>query len=235
MSTEEQAAEERDPDDAVPWALQVVVRVERDPAPQHTDVLGATASAVALALAAYTAEEADPDVRARTERWRSGPIRKVVRRARGAGWTRQLAVPGVFVHESRGVCVAVHVPGQVDRVHPEISRLQVGGLSLEDHEPTPDGEAEVVLLLNPHAAITTGKAAAQVGHAAQLVLESLPAQVAAPWLAAGAPVRVRTPSEEEWGRLVATAPVVVTDGGFTEVAPGTVTVVALHPWARSGP
>ncbi len=225
MSTEEGETE----DATVPWAMQVVVRVERDPAPQHTAVLTATGSAVALALAAFTGDEADAEVRARTERWRSGPIRKVVRRARGAGWTRQLAVPGVFVHESGGVAVAVHVPGPVDQVHPEISRLQVGGLTLEDDGPT-GGEAEVVLVLNPHVAVTTGKAAAQVGHAAQLVLESLPPQVAASWVAAGALVQVRTASEQDWDRLVAGAPVVVTDGGFTEVAPGTVTVVATHPW-----
>lgn len=219
----------------VPWALQVVVRVERDAAPGHTAVLSATGSAVALALAAFTGEEADVDVRERTERWRSGPIRKVVRRARGAGWTRQLGVPGVFVHEAHGVAVAVHVPGPVDRVHPEIARLQVGGLTLEDAEPPEPSAAPVRLLLNPTAEMTTGKAAAQVGHGAQLVLESLAPETAGPWLASGAPVEVVTAAGDEWDRLVETAPVVVADGGFTEVAPGTITVVALHPWSVGRP
>ena len=41
---------------------------------------------------------------------------------------------------------------------------------------------------------------------------------------------VAAAKEAEWTRLLATAPVVVTDGGFTEVAPGTVTVLATHPW-----
>ena len=41
---------------------------------------------------------------------------------------------------------------------------------------------------------------------------------------------VRTAAEGEWDALVSTAPVVVTDGGFTEVAPGTITVVATHGW-----
>ena len=215
--------------EGVPWAMQVVVRVERDPAPRHTDVLRATASAVALALAAFTGPGADPDVRARTERWRAGPIRKVVRRARGAGWDRQLAVPGVAVHESHGVRVAVHVPGPVDEVHPEVARLQVGGLVLEDEpavEAAPDG---VRMLLNPRVAMTTGKAAAQVGHAAQLVLQSLPPDEAAAWIAAGAPVEVSTGDDPGWDELAATAPVVVADGGFTEVEPGTVTVVVPSP------
>jgi peptidyl-tRNA hydrolase len=215
-----------------PWAMQVVVRVERSPAPRHTPVLVATASAVALALAAFTGPEAEPDVRERTERWRSGPIRKVVRRARGAGWTRQLALPGVHAHEGHGVQVAVHVPGPVDAVHPEIARLQVGGLVLADADQPESPAAQVCLLLNPHVDLTTGKAAAQVGHAAQLVLQSLSAIRAESWVAAGAPVQVAVVPTADWDRLVATAPVVVTDGGFTEVRPGTITVVALHPWDR---
>ena len=219
----------------VPWAMQIVVRVERDPAPDHTAVLRATASAVATALAAFTAPEADPVTRARTERWRSGPIRKVVRRARGAGWDRQLAVPGVRVHHveyaGEPLDVAVHVPGPVDQVHPEIARLQVGGLNLEDrglHLP----DADVRFWLNPHVTLTTGKAAAQVGHASQLTLQALPVEAAASWVDSGAPVDVCIPADTEWEGLLAASPVVVTDGGFTEVAPGTVTVVAAHPWGR---
>ncbi len=219
-------------DTDAPWAMQIVVHVEKTPVPQHTAVLCATASAVALALAAFTRGDAEPDVRVRTERWCSGPIRKVVRRARGAGWTRQLVVPGVFTHRAHGVEVAVHVPGPVDVVDPEIGRLQVGGLTLTDTEPLGALDADVRCLLNPHVVLTTGKAAAQVGHAAQLTLQSIPESDATAWLTAGAPVQVSVAAEGEWGRLVATAPVVVTDGGFTEVAPGTVTVVATHPWDR---
>ncbi len=211
----------------VAWAMQLVVRVERDPAPDHLAVLRSTASAVALAIAAFTGPEADPEVRDRTEQWRTGPIRKVVRRARGAGWTRQLAVPGVLVHEGE-VDVAVHVPGPVDEVHPEVARLQVGGLTLEGTEP--GGDAPVEVVLNPGVEMTTGKAAAQVGHAAQLVLEELPPERAQAWVAEGAPVVVRTAAEGEWDALVSTAPVVVADGGFTEVAPGTITAVATHSW-----
>jgi hypothetical protein len=71
-----------------------------------------------------------------------------------------------------------------------------------------------------------------VAHAAQLVLQTIPAVDAAAWVAAGAQVRVTAAGEGEWDHLLATAPVVVTDGGFTEVAPGTTTVVATHPWER---
>ncbi|SDS05649.1 Peptidyl-tRNA hydrolase PTH2 [Nocardioides scoriae] len=224
--------------DGVPWALQVVVRVEKDPSPAHLAVLRSVASAVALALADLTSEAAEPEERARTERWRAGPIRKVVRRARGAGWTRQLAVPGVRSHHGE-VDVAVHVPGPVDDVHPEVGRLQVGGLSLEQPDEGPrDPAGRAVLVVNPHVEMTTGKAAAQVGHAAQLVLQDLPAEAAGAWLATGAPVEVVLDPVgawgEDWDRLVARAPVVVADGGFTEVAPGTVTVVAFPPGDAPG-
>lgn len=221
---------------AAPWAMQIVVRVEKNPSPAHTAVLRATGSAVAVAIATFTSSEAEPEVRERTERWRSGPIRKVVRRARGAGWTRQLAVPGVLEHHAYGVDVAVHVPAPVDEVDPEISRLQVGGLTLEDEDPEPPDAGGVRLWLNPHLTLTTGKAAAQVGHAAQLVLESMPPDVASVWVADGAPLDVGVADEGEWDHLVASSPVVVTDGGFTEVPPGTITVVAapVSPSRRTG-
>jgi peptidyl-tRNA hydrolase len=210
-----------------PWAMQVVVRVEKQSPPAHTAVLRATGSAVAVSLAGFTDPAADPEVRARTERWRSGPIRKVVRRARGAGWTRQLAVPGVAVQGFHDVEVAVHVPGPVDEVDPEISRLQVGGLTLEDPEYLPRPEkVQVMFWLNPHVVLTTGKAAAQVGHAAQLYWQSLSPDDAAAWVEQEAPLDVAVAEESAWKSLVADSPVVVTDGGFTEVAPGTITVVA---------
>jgi hypothetical protein len=212
-----------------PWAIQIVVRVEKNPSPTNTAVVRAAASAVALAIDGFTGPDADPEVRERTEHWRSGPIRKVVRRARGAGWDRQLAVPGVAVHHLYGVDVAVHVPAPVDEVDPEISRLQVGGLTLEDpdDEERP-GNPPVMLWLNPHVTLTTGKAAAQAAHASQLVLQNQAEEAARDWVAQGAPLDVAVADESDWGRLLATAPVVVTDGGFTEVPPGTVTVVATY-------
>ncbi len=44
---------------------------------------------------------------------------------------------------------------------------------------------------------------------------------------------VRTAGEEQWAELLASGLPVVTDGGFTEVAPGSATVVADHPALRA--
>jgi peptidyl-tRNA hydrolase len=61
------------------------------------------------------------------------------------------------------------------------------------------------------------------------VWQSLPRDEAAAWVAAGAPLDVAVADEAAWDDLVRTLPVVVTDGGFTEVPPGTITAVAAQP------
>jgi peptidyl-tRNA hydrolase len=143
----------------------------------------------------------------------------------------------VLVHHAYGVDVAVHVPTPVDEVDPEISRLQVGGLTLDDEDPPGHDDAGARLWLNPHLTLTTGKAAAQVGHASQLLWQWLSPDAADAWVRDGAPLDVVVAAKSEWDDLVATVPVVVTDGGFTEVPPGTITVVAapVSPNRRTAP
>ena len=58
----------------VPWAMQVVVRVEKNPAPGHTAVLRAAGSAVAASVHAFdrvaTVEiRADQRIVQRRRRW----------------------------------------------------------------------------------------------------------------------------------------------------------------------
>jgi peptidyl-tRNA hydrolase len=75
---------------------------------------------------------------------------------------------------------------------------------------------------------TAGKAMAQAGHAA---LESAHAfgPAAARWRQAGCPGEVRVAQPGDWDRIRAVAPVVVSDAGLTQVAPGTETVAAFPP------
>lgn len=49
------------------------------------------------------------------------------------------------------------------------------------------------------------------------------------WRSTGFAVRLVRPDAATWGRLLASAQVVVQDGGFTEIPPGTQTTLAL--WA----
>jgi peptidyl-tRNA hydrolase len=80
--------------------------------------------------------------------------------------------------------------------------------------------------ITPEPRLTTGKAAAAAGHAAQLAYLEMDGPRRASWAAIGFPVAVELPATEEWEERLATSQVVVEDAGFTEVAPGTATAVA---------
>lgn len=210
---------------AAELVLPFVIRIERDTPPTRTDALEAAASAVLRMLTGYRPEWAEA-----VERWDGQRIRKVVRRARKAEWRRALAVDGLdVVHGSAELRVYPPVP--VDAWPPELARLQVGGTNLEDPEPPgpiPDGVP--VVLLSPHAEMTTGKAMAQAAHAAQLGWWATPEPARRAWLEAGLAVAVRDATAQQWGAGVAAGAPVVHDGGFTEVEPGTATALIALPW-----
>lgn len=165
--------------------------------------------------------------------WTDGRIRKVVRRARGAGWERALALPGITVGW-RSAEVRVYPPVPVDEWPTELARLQVSGTELEDPEPPGAAPGGVpVLWLNPELPMTAGKAMAQVGHAVQMAWWRLEPRARSGWRDRKFELAVRTAEAARWAELVASGLPVVRDGGFTEVAPGSCTVVADLPALRS--
>jgi peptidyl-tRNA hydrolase len=93
-------------------------------------------------------------------------------------------------------------------------------------EPPAEPEhAALVYVIRPGVIKTMGKAMAQAGHAATAAGE----RGYSVWPAVAAAA-----DEEDWQRLRADPQaVVVTDGGHTQVAPGTETVVALRPGAAT--
>ncbi len=92
-------------------------------------------------------------------------------------------------------------------------------------EPSPPPEPPyAVIALNPDVTITTGKAAAQCGHAAQLLLRQGRRKDVAAWVEAGAAVHLAR--DVPWSKSARKATIAVRDGGFTEVAPGTMTAIA---------
>lgn len=117
----------------------------------------------------------------------------------------------------------------------ELARLQVSGTELED--PQPPGEVAAgtpVLWLNPGLPMTAGKAMAQAGHAAQLAWWRLEPADRSEWKELDFDLAVRTATAGHWAELLASGLPVVRDGGFTEVAPGSCTVVADLPALRRG-
>ncbi|GLZ41021.1 peptidyl-tRNA hydrolase [Actinokineospora sp. NBRC 105648] len=219
-------------------AMPVVLRVERDPAPGRTPLLEAAAAA-AIAVCLDPRAEPGGEWHAEVDAWVRGRIRKVSRRARGAHWAAVLELPGTTV-EVDGAEARALVPGLVAEAPREVSRLQISGSELPDDEPGPPPPGRPVLWLNPHVAMTAGKAAAQVGHATMLLAALLHGsgqdEHLKAWTEDGFRCAVRTPDAATWAAAHpgddpdlawrTRSVVAVRDAGFTEVDPGTVTVIA---------
>ena len=225
---------ERTPRDEVPqFVLPLVVRVERAVPPARTDALETAARAVLVILS--DERSLGEGAWARVIRdWQDARIRKVVRRARGAEWRRAEALPGITV-TGKSAEVRVFPPVPLDGWPKDLARLQVSGTDLDDAEPPVEADATApVLWLNPGLEMSAGKAMAQAGHGAQLAWWALPDEERAAWRDAGFPLAVRTADPSHWAELTASGLPLVKDAGFTEIAPGSCTVVADHPALRHG-
>jgi hypothetical protein len=225
---EEDDETHRAQDEADPWALSLVLRVERPGSdggpPARTDALAAAVRAVVALLTDPRTTDPEGELHDAVAHWRAGRIRKIARRARGARWERTASLP--HAEASAGTAtVRAFAPHPRDQAPALLRDLQVGGLELADPEgwaPPPVPAPALTVRLTPGVAMTTGKALAQVGHAGQLALEQLDPALVRAWLDAGTGVRV-VPGAPV---LPAAERVDVRDGGFTEVLPGTVTASA---------
>lgn len=198
------------------WAMPVVLNIPKSNPPLHSELLAAAAQAVLRVCLSP-----DPDFGPSLAEWYGARIRKVARRARNAAWERVQRLPGatarVGTAEARALlpCAIVDTP-------PEVNKLQIGGTDLEHDAP---GPAEgPVIYLDRGLKMSTGKAAAQVGHAAMLLAAQLSYEEVAAW-APDFRLSVREVPREEFWRLDGVA---VVDAGFTEVAPGSVTAVGIY-------
>jgi peptidyl-tRNA hydrolase len=129
--------------------------------------------------------------------------------------------------------VRVFPPVPLDGWPKDLVKLQVSGTDLDDPEPParPDG-ALPVLWLNPGVDMSAGKAMAQAGHAAQLAWWELSDEERTAWRETGFALAVRTADPAHWDELTLAGLPLVRDAGFTEIAPGSCTVVADHPALR---
>ncbi|MDV9191854.1 peptidyl-tRNA hydrolase [Streptomyces sp. SR27] len=215
-------------DEKPQFVLPLVVRIERDAPPSRTDALETAARAVLEILTDDRSLGEGEWAQVMTD-WQDARIRKVVRRARGAEWRRAGTLPGITV-TGKEAEVRVFPPVPLDGWPKDLAKLQVSGTDLDDPAapgPVPDGAA--VLWLNPELDMSAGKAMAQAGHGAQLLWWAMPDADRASWRDAGFPLAVRTAPAGEWPALTASGLPVVRDAGFTEIAPGSCTVVSAFP------
>ncbi|MBF6176509.1 peptidyl-tRNA hydrolase [Nocardia blacklockiae] len=219
-----------DPDDpALVQAMQMVLHLPKADPPPRSALLAAAATAV-VELCLDPRVGPDGEWEARYLAWKRSRIRKVARRARGAQWLAAGDVDGVTV-EIGGAQARALVPGPVGDIDPRIRKLQIGGTDLAADDPGPADPELPVLWVNSELGMTVGKAAAQVGHASMLLAGALPVEQAYAWSRRGFRCSVRDATPQQWSTLcdrvrqgTATA---VRDAGFTEVAPGSITVIAV--------
>jgi peptidyl-tRNA hydrolase len=219
-------------DQAPQFVLPLVVRIERTAPPARTDALRTAARAV-LVLLTDERSQGDGEWAQAVRDWQDARIRKVVRRARGAEWRRAEALPGITV-SGKSAEVRVFPPVPLDGWPKDLAKLQVSGTDLDDPEPpaAPD-PGTPVLWMSPEVDMSAGKAMAQAGHGAQLAWWELPDEERTAWRNAGFPLAVRTARPAHWRELTTSGLPLVRDAGFTEIAPGSCTVVADHPALRS--
>jgi peptidyl-tRNA hydrolase len=209
----------------VPWAMQLAIRYDKTAPSGHIETCEAAARAVVGLL---DAPEATGEWADRINHWRDGRIRKLVRRARGIRWTEVQQLPGLTVEQGRAA-VRAFVPGPVDPLPAELAKLQVSGTELPFEEQSTATDVRVLIGLSPHVEMTTGKAAAQCGHAAQLAWEAMTEPQREAWAADAHRVRVGVVEPELWRRDRGRIRVI--DAGFTEFDGPTETARAW--WSRS--
>jgi len=212
-------------------AMQIALEVPKASPPLRTDLLEASARAV-VAVCLDGRAVTDDAWRAGLEGWYDHLIRKVARRARNKAWDDVQTVPGVTV-EVRGARARAFIPGPVSDVPPLVRKLQISGTELPQDEPGAVDPDLPAILIDRGLDMSTGKAAAQVGHASMLLAARLTLDEVREWADSGFALAVREiPNAEFVAHLDSPGALPVRDAGFTEVAPDALTVLAV-PSTRS--
>jgi peptidyl-tRNA hydrolase len=160
--------------------------------------------------------------------WRPRPG-KVTLRARGGQWDRVLEEP----HSAGGEGVIALPPRRRSERGQLLEQMQAMTSALEpapaDDNPAPAADV-VTYVLNPKLEMSSGKTLAQIAHAAVMASDNGSLEE---WVSAGCPARVVVGGSMRFSELCengdAALAARVVDAGLTEVAPGTVTVLALPP------
>lgn len=216
-----------DPNDpSTVQAMQIALYMPKGEGPARNDLLVAAARAVVSVCMAPEAAS-DPAWHARLDQWYGHFIRKIARRGRNKAWDDVQELPGVTVQFGSAQARAF-IPSAVSEVPAAIRKLQIQGTDVENSENHNFDPRVPTIAVDASLDMTAGKAAAQVGHASMLYAAALNTDQALAWAREGFPLNVVEVEGEEYRSYVEReGAVIVRDAGFTEVAPDSITVVAV--------
>lgn len=188
-----------------------------------TQLLSDAATAVCRVMNAYSRETMH---NRQFAAWRADLYRKVALRAD----LKALAALVGFPSHAQGA-VTVFAPCRRSERPKALAKLQTYDAAVADlaSSPAADHEHAVRIVVNGDVPMSVGKMLAQVGHAAMLAFEtSHDPHTATPWSSSGFQCTVTFASGAEWEALARKhLHAIVTDAGFTEVASGTQTCLAV--------
>ena len=161
------------------------------------------------------------------EAWRPRPGKVCLRARTASQWRQVLEEPHALAGDPEGEAAAALPPRRRSERGPLLERLQAMSTELEppaEDAPAPDGA--VTYLLNPAIGMSSGKTIAQVAHAAVMAADTGRLE---DWVARGCPGIVLAPRRAAFAAACEREDLAarVVDAGLTEVAPGTITVLAL--------
>jgi Peptidyl-tRNA hydrolase PTH2 len=181
----------------------------------------------AAAVACLRVFETQPEHAQAIAAWRERPGKVCLRARTNAQWEQVLAEPHTLAGTPDGEAVVALAPRRRSQRGPLLERLQAMSSALDaPPEDAPERSGAVTYALNPAAVMSSGKTVAQVAHAAVMAADTGALEG---WVAAGCPGQVIAPGAARFAALAAQQSCVarVVDAGLTEVAPGTITVLAL--------
>jgi len=155
--------------------------------------------------------------------WLDHRFAKTVRRARRGPFTAVAPMSASRVHVGDAEALGF-IPCTYGDMLPALSKMQVEGTELPRtgwSDPVGD---RPLLIINEGVAMSTGKTCAQAAHGLLTWCLRQSAAVIDAWVHAGAPVDVHGYPQQRFTILASTAAVTISDAGFTEITPGTMTV-----------
>lgn len=215
------------PEEDRAWAMSIALEIPKRDKPSRNAMLRAAAIAVVACCLDKRAADLESTYSIGLKSWYGERIRKIARRGRNTAWDRVQLVPGVTA-EIDGAKARAMVPTPVDETYADVNKLQIAGTDLPYDEELPELGPWPTLWVDRDLDMTAGKAAAQVGHASMLYAATLPIEQAWQWAQAGFPLNVREVPRAELPDAHDRA-VEVKDAGFTEIAPGSITVCVTAP------